>query len=337
MIQDRLRRLEGTWQGAALTILGVALMGAFTWGLVSVAVPWSGGIVESVQAAITLDVGWPAIPAPDDPRVHRSTSLVAAAWVGAPLVLGVFWFTAAYHLDRTSRRTFRAVDGGLVRQTAGYTVIAIGVIFPLIILGLIGSAWGVFALITWAAAGEAWARRARWWGCWRYSRARCGRPTRCWTAGTTADRHGAHMTTAQRSLEPSPGLKARLIGLAVSSRPRQWPKNLLVLAAVLFSGEYHSGSSLLAAVAATAIFTLATAGLYLLNDAIDAPRDREHPVKRRRPIAAGAVPVGLAVGWALRFRSRHWPWRRCWPGRSERRWRSISRCRSAIRWCSSTW
>ena len=156
MIQNRLRRLEGTWQGTALTILGVVLMGAATWGLLSVAVPWSGGIVESVQAAITLDVGWPAIPAPDDPRVHRSTSLVAAAWVGAPLVLGVFWFTAAYHLDRTSRRAFRAEDGGLVRQTAGYSVIAIGVIFPLIILGLVGSAWGVFALITWAAAGEAW-------------------------------------------------------------------------------------------------------------------------------------------------------------------------------------
>lgn len=156
MIQDRLRRLEGSWRGAGLTILGVALMGALTWGLISVAVPWSGGIVESVQAALTLDVGWPAIPAPDDPRVSRSTDLAAAAWVGAPLILGVFWFTAAYHLDRTSRRAFRAVDGGLVRQTAGYTVMAIGVIFPLIILGLVGSAWGAFALITWAAAGEAW-------------------------------------------------------------------------------------------------------------------------------------------------------------------------------------
>ena len=156
LIQDRLRRLEGTWRGTGLTILGVAVMGALTWGLVSVAVPWSGGIVESVQAALTLDVGWPAIPAPDDPRVERSTSLVAAAWVGAPLILGVFWFTAAYHLDRTSRRAFRVVDEGVERQTAGYTVMAIGVIFPLIILGLVGSAWGVFALITWASAGEAW-------------------------------------------------------------------------------------------------------------------------------------------------------------------------------------
>ena len=156
MIQDRLRRMEGSWRGTGLTILGVALMGALTWGLVSVAVPWSGGIVESVQAALTLDLGWPAIPAPDDPRVDRSTDLAAAAWVGAPLILGVFWFTAAYHLDRTSRRAFRAIDGGLVRQTAGYTVMAIGVIFPLIILGLVGAAWGAFALITWAAAGEAW-------------------------------------------------------------------------------------------------------------------------------------------------------------------------------------
>ena len=104
------------------------------------------------------------------------------------------------------------------------------------------------------------------------------------------------MTSTMGMPEPASGLKARLIGLALSSRPRQWPKNLLVLAAVLFSGEYHQSSSLLAAVVAAAIFTLATAGLYLLNDAIDAPRDREHPVKRHRPIAAGLVPVGLAVG-----------------------------------------
>ncbi len=91
------------------------------------------------------------------------------------------------------------------------------------------------------------------------------------------------------------------MGLAVSSRPRQWPKNLLVLAALLFSREFHSGSSLLAAVAAVAIFTLATAGLYMLNDAIDASRDRQHEVKRHRPIAAGLVPVGLAVGVGALF------------------------------------
>ena len=109
------------------------------------------------------------------------------------------------------------------------------------------------------------------------------------------------MTPAQRPPEQSPGLRARLVGLAVSSRPRQWPKNLLVLAALLFSREFHSGSSLLAAVAAVAIFTLATAGLYMLNDAIDASRDRQHEVKRHRPIAAGLVPVGLAVGVGALF------------------------------------
>ena len=109
------------------------------------------------------------------------------------------------------------------------------------------------------------------------------------------------MTPAQRPQEQSPGLMARLVGLAVSSRPRQWPKNLLVLAALLFSREFHSGSSLLAAVAAVAIFTLATAGLYMLNDAIDASRDRQHEVKRHRPIAAGLVPVGLAVGVGALF------------------------------------
>lgn len=94
----------------------------------------------------------------------------------------------------------------------------------------------------------------------------------------------------------SVGLKTRVSGLVVSSRPRQWPKNLLVLAALLFAREFQSGASLLAALAAAAIFTLATSGLYMLNDVIDAPRDRAHAVKRRRPIAAGRVPVGLAVG-----------------------------------------
>ena len=109
------------------------------------------------------------------------------------------------------------------------------------------------------------------------------------------------MTSAVRAPEPPPGLRAQLIGLAISSRPRQWPKNLLVLAAVLFAREFHNGSSVVTAVAATAIFTLASAGLYMLNDAIDAPRDREHPVKRGRPIAAGLVPVGLAVGVGVAF------------------------------------
>ena len=107
------------------------------------------------------------------------------------------------------------------------------------------------------------------------------------------------MPPAPRASDPSPGLRARLLGLVVSSRPRQWPKNLLVLAALLFAREFDNAPSVLAAVAATAIFTLATAGLYLLNDAIDAPRDREHAVKRGRPIAAGVVPIRLALAVAL--------------------------------------
>lgn len=107
------------------------------------------------------------------------------------------------------------------------------------------------------------------------------------------------MTPATRASESPPGLRARLTGLVVSSRPRQWPKNLLVLAALLFAREFDHGPSVLAAVAATAIFTLATAGLYLLNDAIDAPRDREHAVKRGRPVAAGVVPIRLALAVAL--------------------------------------
>jgi decaprenyl-phosphate phosphoribosyltransferase len=85
-----------------------------------------------------------------------------------------------------------------------------------------------------------------------------------------------------------------------STRPRQWPKNLLVFAAPLaaasFGREHGFGYALLAMFA----FACASAAVYLVNDVVDAERDRRHPVKRNRPIASGALPerhaMVLAVG-----------------------------------------
>ncbi len=81
-----------------------------------------------------------------------------------------------------------------------------------------------------------------------------------------------------------------------TSRPRQWPKNLLVLAAPLAYGglgpRTHAVAVLLVA---TAAFTCASAGVYLVNDAADAERDRAHPRKRHRPIAAGELGRGTAL------------------------------------------
>lgn len=88
-----------------------------------------------------------------------------------------------------------------------------------------------------------------------------------------------------------------------SLRPRQWPKNLLVYAAFLFSvhGDWDPGDAsswlplLSRTSAAFAIFCLITGGHYLFNDVLDAEADRLHPRKRLRPIAAGQLDPGLAL------------------------------------------
>jgi decaprenyl-phosphate phosphoribosyltransferase len=90
-------------------------------------------------------------------------------------------------------------------------------------------------------------------------------------------------------------------GLVRIARPRQWIKNLLVFAAPGAAGVLSHGDTLAKAAAAAGIFCVASSGTYFLNDVIDADADRHHPVKRRRPVAAGevAAPVAVAVGAVL--------------------------------------
>lgn len=86
------------------------------------------------------------------------------------------------------------------------------------------------------------------------------------------------------------------------ARPRQWTKNLLLFAALLFSGQLRSGQAWLASLIAFAAYVLLSASVYALNDLRDAEADRRHPFKRHRPVAAGRIsPVeaGLLSGvWA---------------------------------------
>ncbi len=86
-------------------------------------------------------------------------------------------------------------------------------------------------------------------------------------------------------------------------RPGDWVKNLFVLVPPLFwmAGEGRDASSaemhaaLVAVVLAVVAFSMAGSGFYALNDAFDAPEDRLHPVKRKRPVASGAVSVRTAM------------------------------------------
>jgi len=93
----------------------------------------------------------------------------------------------------------------------------------------------------------------------------------------------------------------RLLWAIVRSlRPRQWAKNLFVLAGLVFSQQLLTPAAW-TALAAFLIFCGLSGAIYLLNDVADAEKDRLHPEKRRRPIASGALPRGLAlaVGVAL--------------------------------------
>ena len=90
-------------------------------------------------------------------------------------------------------------------------------------------------------------------------------------------------------------------------RPGDWTKNAFVLLAFIFwaanavrtepSGEILARG--LDALVAFAAFSLAASGFYAINDAIDAEKDRQHPVKSRRPVASGAVsrPFAIALPW----------------------------------------
>lgn len=91
----------------------------------------------------------------------------------------------------------------------------------------------------------------------------------------------------------------RLSDLAELTRPRQWVKNLAVAAALLFAGGMDEPELVVRTAVAFAAFVAVSAGLYALNDAIDAGRDRAHPVKRTRPVADGRVSRGAAVGVAV--------------------------------------
>lgn len=79
------------------------------------------------------------------------------------------------------------------------------------------------------------------------------------------------------------------------ARPRQWVKNGLVFAALLFSGEMRNVSSIVLAGLAFLAFCLASSAVYSINDVLDAKEDRLHPKKRLRPVAAGAVSPAQAV------------------------------------------
>ncbi len=95
-----------------------------------------------------------------------------------------------------------------------------------------------------------------------------------------------------------------MVALLVAMRPSEWIKNLLVFAGLLFSQKLGQGQQVVDATVTFVAFCAISSAGYLFNDLRDAPLDRQHPKKRRRPIASGelspstaaAASVGLLAG-----------------------------------------
>jgi decaprenyl-phosphate phosphoribosyltransferase len=102
-------------------------------------------------------------------------------------------------------------------------------------------------------------------------------------------------TTKTRVADSARWLKAAVQGM----RPRQWPKNLLVFAAPLAGDTFGRSYGWWYGLVTVVAFIAASSAVYLINDVVDAERDRNHPYKKFRPIASGRLPVPHAVGLAV--------------------------------------
>ena len=93
--------------------------------------------------------------------------------------------------------------------------------------------------------------------------------------------------------------RSRVPATVRAVRPRQWVKNLLVLAAPLAAGKLFEPAILTGAALAFVAFCLVSASVYLVNDVRDVEEDRLHPTKRFRPIAAGELKPATALALAV--------------------------------------
>jgi len=90
-----------------------------------------------------------------------------------------------------------------------------------------------------------------------------------------------------------------LFDLIQALRPRQWTKNLLVFAGLLFAQKATDPTAVIEAVEAFLVFCVLAGSMYLINDSLDVAQDRLDPIKCQRPLAAGRITVTVAVATAI--------------------------------------
>lgn len=84
-------------------------------------------------------------------------------------------------------------------------------------------------------------------------------------------------------------------------RPKQWTKNLVVFLPLIFDGKLFEPQLLVKTTVAFALFCLMSSAVYLINDLADIEKDRQHPVKRHRPLASGTLSPSVAMAAVVTF------------------------------------
>ena len=110
---------------------------------------------------------------------------------------------------------------------------------------------------------------------------------------------GTDFTDTETVSRPGIPIALAAAGLLKSTRPRQWIKNGIVFFGLIFALKLDDIGAFATVLAGFVAFTLASGAIYLVNDIVDAERDRLHPTKKLRPIASGAVgalPAGILAG-----------------------------------------
>jgi 4-hydroxybenzoate polyprenyltransferase len=108
----------------------------------------------------------------------------------------------------------------------------------------------------------------------------------------------ADPATTPAAVVDLPARRPPLVAAFVALRPRQWTKNLLLFAGILFAAKLGDALRWVEAIAAFVAYCAASSAAYLVNDVRDVASDRLHPVKRSRPIARGELAPRAAVALA---------------------------------------
>jgi 4-hydroxybenzoate polyprenyltransferase len=111
-------------------------------------------------------------------------------------------------------------------------------------------------------------------------------------------------STSSPVAAPGPAIDAErgrslAFNLLISLRPAEWTKNLFVFAGLLFGLKLFDPNAIVDAIGAFVVFCVLSGVVYLVNDITDGDSDRQHPIKAKRPIASGALPVPTALAAAI--------------------------------------